>query len=545
VKTSYKAKFWEIRPNKSKPTPGRPAKVISYTVRWTVGGREKSQTFQRSAQAKNFLSDLRQAAKNGEEFDVASGLPLSMLPAEAGEKVRTWLEFSLMYIDMKWPNAAPSSRDGLAETIATVSPALVREDAPEAPDARTLREALRAYYLAPQDRERVRPARIMDALTWLEKASLEMPDVAKPSNVRAALNALSRRLDGRPAAAATVARKRAVLHNAFEYAVELEEFDRNPIGKVKWTPPKLAEQVDWRVVIGPRQMRECLTAVTYVGVRGRGRRLRALYACMYYAALRPAEAVALHKDDCVLPKSGWGKLVLARSLPESGSRWTDDGTTHAKRGLKLRPVTEIRTVPIPPVLVQLLCEHLTEFGTAADGRVFQTERGGIIGSTAYGDVWAQTRVLALTPPRSSLPWRAGRMTCGTRGCRCGSTPVSRRPRWPSVRGTASGCCSRSTPSASRASRTARTGGSMMRSASDQIYPVSAPVHAGALRFFRGRPAKTRPNVFRVYSGSSDKRLLLAASGCLSAIKKQNGPGPHSCRSGAGSWRVAGPGFEPG
>jgi site-specific recombinase XerD len=60
-----------------------------------------------------------------------------------------------------------------------------------------------------------------------------MPDVAKPSNVRAALNALSRRLDGKPAAAATVARKRAVLHNAFEYAVELEEFDRNPIGKVK------------------------------------------------------------------------------------------------------------------------------------------------------------------------------------------------------------------------------------------------------------------------------------------------------------------------
>jgi integrase len=230
-----------------------------------------------------------------------------------------------------------------------------------------------------------------------------MPDVAKPANVRAALNALTRRLDGKPAAAATVARKRAVLHNAFEYAVELEEFDRNPIGKVKWTPPRLAEQIDWRVVISPRQMRECLTAVTYVGVRNRGRRLRALYACMYYAALRPAEAVALIKDDCTLPSTGWGKLVLSRSLPESGSRFTDDGTTHAKRGLKLRPVTEIRTVPIPPVLVTILREHITEFGTAEDGRIFQTERGGIVGSTAYGDVWAQTRVLALTPAQVASP----------------------------------------------------------------------------------------------------------------------------------------------
>ncbi len=145
-----------------------------------------------------------------------------------------------------------------------------------------------------------------------------MPDVAKPANVRAALNALSRRLDGKPAAASTVARKRAVLYNAFEYAVELEEFDRNPIDRVKWTPPKLAEEVDWRVVIGPRKMRECLTAVTYIGKRGKWR-LRALYACMYYAALRPAEAVALLKSDCHLPATGWGQLVLTRSLPETGS----------------------------------------------------------------------------------------------------------------------------------------------------------------------------------------------------------------------------------
>ncbi|GAA1590168.1 hypothetical protein GCM10009678_85650 [Actinomadura kijaniata] len=176
-----------------------------------------------------------------------------------------------------------------------------------------------------------------------------------------------------------MSRKRAVLYNAFEYAVELEEFDQNPMDKVKWTPPKLAEEVDWRVVIGPRQMRECLTAATYVGKRRRGRRLRALYACLYYAALRPAEAVALCRDDCHLPESGWGRLVLTKSLPETNSRWTGSGTTHEKRGLKLRRVNEVRTVPILPVLMEILREHIEEFGTAADGRIFQTERGGIDG----------------------------------------------------------------------------------------------------------------------------------------------------------------------
>src|SRR5690606_35905655 len=145
----------------------------------------------------------------------------------------TWLEFCAAYVDMKWPYAAPNSRDGLTETLATVAPVLVREDAPEAPDARVMRRALRAYYLAPRDRERPRPPEIAEALSWLEKASLPLAEVYDRRNVRAALNALTLRLDGKPAAAKTVARKRAVLYNAFEYAVELDEFERNPMDKVK------------------------------------------------------------------------------------------------------------------------------------------------------------------------------------------------------------------------------------------------------------------------------------------------------------------------
>ncbi|WUI00250.1 hypothetical protein OHR68_00005 [Spirillospora sp. NBC_00431] len=94
MNTSYNVKLWEIRPNKAGPKSSKAGKVISYTVRWTVAGREKSQTFKGSTQAKNFLSDLRQAAKNGEEFDIDSGLPLSKLPSEEAEKpARTWLEF--------------------------------------------------------------------------------------------------------------------------------------------------------------------------------------------------------------------------------------------------------------------------------------------------------------------------------------------------------------------------------------------------------------------------------------------------------------------
>jgi hypothetical protein len=49
--------------------------------------------------------------------------------------------------------------------------------------------------------------------------------------------------------------------------------------------------------------------------------------------------------------------------------------------------------------VTIVRDHIAEFGTASDGRPFQTRRGGVIGSN-YADIWAQARHLALTPSRA-------------------------------------------------------------------------------------------------------------------------------------------------
>ena len=129
----------------------------------------------------------------------------------------------------------------------------------------------------------------------------------------------------------------------------------------------------------------------------------AMYACMYYGGLRPSEAIALRNVDCHLPLYGWGRLTLAASRPEVNTRWTDTGSAHEERGLKHRAHRDVRPVPIPPVLVSILGEHLAEFGSAPDGRLFRSERGGVVASTAYGDVWAQARTLAFTPQQVASP----------------------------------------------------------------------------------------------------------------------------------------------
>ena len=109
---------------------------------------------------------------------------------------------------------------------------------------------------------------------------------------------------------------------------------------------------------------------------------------MYYAGLRPEEAVAVALPDCPLPSTGWGRLILHRTRPQAGKRWTDSGEFHDKRGLKNSPPGETRVVPLPPHLVAMWREHVATFGTADDGRLFFTEQRRIISYGTYHRVAA-------------------------------------------------------------------------------------------------------------------------------------------------------------
>jgi integrase len=388
---SHDVRVWQIRRNRSSKRP-------SYELRWTIDGREKSKSFAKKAMADAFRAELLAASVRGEAFDVASGLPDSMIRHRAEP---TWLEFAQAYVDMKWRRAAAKSRDSITDALATVTPALVN-GTPGRPDPTVLRAALRAWALPPAARNTTPPPAIGTALRWLERASVPVSQVADARLMRSGLDALTLRLDGRPAAAETVRRKRAVLHNALEYAVELGLLEANPLARIKWTAPKVADSVDRGVVVNPAQARQLLAATTYVG-RDSGRRLTAFFACMYFAALRPAEAVGLREADCDLPQEGWGELLLGRSLPSSGKRWTDGGEVHDPRALKHRAEREVRSVPILPELVRMLRNHIAEFGVARDGRLFTSRSGRVVSSSTYWRVWSHARQVALSPEQTASP----------------------------------------------------------------------------------------------------------------------------------------------
>ena len=81
-KTSYDVRVWTIRAYEG-------ARRRTYTVRWTVAGREFRDTFATRALAESFRADLLSAARKGEAFDSGAGLPVSM-QADVGEAQRSW-----------------------------------------------------------------------------------------------------------------------------------------------------------------------------------------------------------------------------------------------------------------------------------------------------------------------------------------------------------------------------------------------------------------------------------------------------------------------
>jgi hypothetical protein len=72
--------------------------------------------------------------------------------------------------------------------------------------------------------------------------------------------------------------------------------------------------------------------------------------------------------------------------------------------LKHRAENDTRSVPIPPERVTILREHITEFGTAADGRLSRTVTGGMVCDTTH--TWAVARTLALVPEQVASPLAA-------------------------------------------------------------------------------------------------------------------------------------------
>lgn len=204
----------------------------------------------------------------------------------------SWYEFACKYTDMKWKSASAKYRNNIARALRAATPAMYT-DTRGKPDDALLRLALAKYAFNTKMRDQA-PPDITDALAWVSRNTA----------------------------------------NAIDYARELGAitFTTNPVRAVKWKAPKKNDTVDRRSVVNQHQARKLLGAVH--AQKPSGPRLRAYFACIYFAALRPEEVDSLGEDNLTLPphtwnaeadrwedppgSDGWGEFEFGKASPLAG-----------------------------------------------------------------------------------------------------------------------------------------------------------------------------------------------------------------------------------
>ncbi|WP_243408156.1 tyrosine-type recombinase/integrase [Frankia canadensis] len=350
---------------------------------------------------------------------------LARRAAEPPAVARTWLQVARAFVDAKWEQGqAPGSRRSIANVLTAVT--VVLFDGPVPVEVEELvREALPGWSFntgarttvgrGGVRREVAPPQGWAGVVAWMEAHSRPVTDLADPDVVRLVLGALTRRLDGRPAAANTVIRRRQVFEMAVKYAVSRGDLEVNPLVGADWQVPRTVVEVDRRAVVNAEQAGRLFAAVAR-----RAPELEAFFATIYHAAVRPGELQELRLDQLTLPVSGWGEVLLEANNPEISPRWSDSphGPRQA-RELKHRAKGEVRPVPLNPRLVAVLRRHIDTFGVTPDGRLFRSGRGNAVKATRYLQVWREARKEALSPAEQASPLARGPTTCGTPRCRAG------------------------------------------------------------------------------------------------------------------------------
>jgi integrase len=450
--TTYNARIYKTKVRQGKT-------VTTYYVRWKVGSRLWEEPYRTAAQADSFRSSLLTAARNGEPFSLATGRPVSWLRTSND---MNWYEFACAYTDMKWKSAAAKYRKSIARALTAATPAMFTVTTRGKPDDADIRRALLRWGFNTKQRA-ILPADVEPVLAWVADNTAMLSTLTEPTNARRLLDTATTLLDGRNAAPTTARRHRMILANAMDYAMELKLLDGNPVRQLKWKALKISGGVDRRCVVNPRQARALLEAVR--GQEPSGPRLVVFFGVMYYAGLRPEEAVNLRKGDVTLPpmrwnkatkqwdlplqKDDWGELHFRQASPDAGGEWTDDGKSASFANSSTEPrATSASSRPIPSCpgfCASILSASARPDPMAGCSAVLLAVNCRLSRTGAPG----RRHGASHSPRRNStrrLP--AAPTTCGTHACPPGSTAACNRPRSPSTRVTASTCSSASTPSAS-------------------------------------------------------------------------------------------------
>lgn len=336
-----------------------------WIVRWSIDGPQRSRSFRTKTEAERFRSLLFEAQRRGEAFDPERGEPLSWLPAPGDLPFHQWVR---RWLGEQWPEWQPRTRKSAVEASTRLVPLVVRSSA--APPPSTLRPYLVATLVPGAN---VDPDDACER--WLQRHCLPLSQLNREllAGVEAQLAVGDA---GQALAPSTAARFRKIARACIARAVELEilPFDPSPPasrGRRHRKAVRIRRSVDVRRLPDPSTMERAIGAIA--SHQPASRMYQTMTAVAYYAGLRPSEVVMLRARSLHLPASGWGRLDVV----EADVSFDEPG----------EPKTGPRSVPIPPVLVEILRVWLADGGVAEEALIFRTRSGRMPNPSNWSRAW--------------------------------------------------------------------------------------------------------------------------------------------------------------
>jgi integrase len=330
---------YDVQDRRTTRTGETTGKARPWVVRWKVGATETSKAFAHKAAARDLHSRLSVAASDGLRFSTETLLPEAWSVTDL-----TVAEWAHRWFRSQWARWAPRTRSSAAEVLAEALPLLVGARAAVPDDTAALSAEVRAW-LADGDAEMPAVLRHAVALSDLTAARCTLAN-----------DELLRRDDGALMAPATAKRYRGTMRSMLAAAVAAGHLD----AQVWPAPPKAKTKKEKArsVAVDPATLPSWATVAgllpRLVNHKPTSRSVYASCALMAYLGLRPGEAVVARAEGLTLPDGdGWGSLAVTRAAQDAGDRWTEPGEEEGPTKTSVD-----RVVPVPPVLVAILRDHL-------------------------------------------------------------------------------------------------------------------------------------------------------------------------------------------
>ncbi len=363
-------RIWDIQDRSNRPNAPRP-----WVVRWKVDGAERSRAFKTKPEADHIRSRLLVAARDGEPFDRATGLPESWQPRPADRRLHEWVRD---WLAEQWPEWQPRTRRSAVEALSRFLLAVHPASSTPAP------KELRTYLV-----DALIPGVAVDPAgrceRWLNEWSPSLEELTREMLARAERE-LATGLQGQQLSASVAGRYRKVARASLLRAVDLGILESDP-----WPPPprgrrtrkatRRRRSVDVRQLPGPATMAAVIEPIRTHQPGSRA--YQVMTAVAYYAGLRPSEIVMLRARSLSLSQDGWGTIAVT----EADVDFDEPG----------EPKTGERTVPIPPVLVAMLRDWVRERGLSDDDLLFRLRRARASAPRGPGDASDRSGVDAVVP----------------------------------------------------------------------------------------------------------------------------------------------------